>query len=320
MKRFLPFLLLLLAASPASATTWYATSSSVNIDTASLWVPTSTGSCTGSGTALVWGSQANGDVFDANGCTALAVDVDPGVATGASAGVCGAVTVEVTLETDATNGGAFTYATATNLVIHANITATKTTALGISGSTNGGTICGNVTGGSTGSQLGVSDGHTLVTVYLIGNITGGSGSGAYGYDLAGNTPLNIKGNASAGGAHGLYSGASGSATMAGNCVGSDTAVAMGCYFGGTGVLTLTGSIINGKRDIGAGGAVYFTPSATNYILSPKDSSYVLGTIDAHATETPTDPGVSNVKSGVAYGSFTGTLVSGGAAACAIGGW
>ena len=60
-------------------------------------------SCAGSGTALVWGAQMNGDVFDANGCTAIAVNVDPGTATGASAGVCGAVTVTVTLQTNSTD-------------------------------------------------------------------------------------------------------------------------------------------------------------------------------------------------------------------------
>jgi hypothetical protein len=77
MKRLLAAIFLLFA-SPLFAATWYATSSTVNINSASLWVPTSTGSCTGSGTALVWGAQGKNDVFDANGCTALAVNVDPG--------------------------------------------------------------------------------------------------------------------------------------------------------------------------------------------------------------------------------------------------
>lgn len=288
--------------------TWYATSSSVNINQASLWVPTSTGSCTGSGTALTWGSQANGDVFNANGCTALAVNVDPGAATGASAGVCGSVTVTVTLTTDASNGGAFTYATATNIVIHANITATKTLALSISGATGGGTICGVVTGGTVASQYGVSDTHTAVTMYQIGNIFGGTAARGY-YWNSGTGALNVTGNITGGGGsntEGLLNIGLAGSTVIGICIGGTGPTGAGCS-GASGPVTVTGNAIASPTGQGVAGKIYFTPSTTSYILMAKDSSYTTGVIDSHAIEIPANPGVTNVKSGVNYGSLTGTL-------------
>lgn len=313
MKKLLGLILLLFMSCAAHATTWYATSSSVGIDTASLWVPTSTGSCTGSGTALVWGAQANGDVFDANGCTALAVDVDPGAATGASAGVCGTVTVTVTLNTDATLGGAFTYATSTNIVIHAGVTAGTTTALTVTGSTGGLTICGSIIGGTVTSKFGVSDSHTLVTVYVIGNTTGGSAGSSNGYNQSGNGPVNLTGTATAGSSTGggISVAGNGVFVVTGNCVGSNTTSAVGCGVGGNGnAIALTGNIINGNKGPGTSGPVIYTPAATNYILYPKDSSYTLGTINSHATLMPTDPGSTNVKTGVVYGPNTGSYGGG----------
>ena len=322
MNRLLPIILLLLA-SPLCATTWYAGTSSANIN-AVTWYPTSTGSCAGSGTALVWGAQANGDVFDANGCTAIAVNVDPGTATGASAGVCGTVTVTVTLQTNSTNGGAFTYATANNIVIHANVTATTTTALAVSGSTGGGTICGNVNGGTASSAYGVNDSHISTIFYFVGNLTGGSGSSAVAIYGAGAGYWNIAGNAAVGtgsASYGMDNYAGNNVTMVGNCIGSNTVAYAGCQNGGT--LTLTGNIINGKIGLGVqntyANAFYYTPAAANYILSAKDSSYTLGTINGHATLLPTDPGASNVKTGVVYGPNTGTY-SAGATVSANGGW
>jgi hypothetical protein len=311
--KILSILILLLGTISLHAATWYATSSSANINASSLWVPTSTGSCTGSGTPLSFGSQANGDIFNANGCTALAVNVDPGAATGASAGVCGTVTVTVTLETDPTNGGGFAYATATNIVIHANVTAGKTTALAITGSTGGGTICGNVTGSSgTASVEGVADTHTVNTIYEVGNITGGGALSTNGWQSNSSGPVNIAGNATAGtaaAADGFLQESSGAATITGNCTGSNSNTGIGCQTlsGSTGIITLTGNIINGTKGSGESGALYFTPAATNYVLYAKDSSYTLGTINSHSTLMPTDPGVNNVRSGTVYGPNTGTL-------------
>ena len=283
-------LIALLGSCPAWATTYYANllvSQNINYTTGGAgWYPTQGASCVATGTPVAVGSFANGDVLNANGCTGIAVNVDPGAATGASAGVCGTVTVTTTLATDATNGGAFTYATAPNLAIHANVTATKTTALTITGSTGVGTICGIITGGSTSSQLGSTDAHTLVVVYYVGNFTAGSATGATGL---------------------VYAGATGGVNLAGTCFGSNTVATNGCSVGtGTGSV-LTGNIVNGLDSQAIAGRVLYTPAATNYIISPKDTSYTLGVVNSHATVTPTDPGIANVRSGTAYGPFTGTL-------------
>lgn len=295
------------------ATTWFATSSSVNINAANLWVPTSTGSCTGSGTALVWGAQTNGDIFDANGCTSLAVNVDPG---GAS--------VQVTLETNTTSGGNFTYATANNLTIHAHIVSLKSTALIITGNSGGGTIDGNVTGCCNGGY-GVNDSHSIVTMTVNGNLVGGTSTNGFGYIFAGGH-LVVNGNASSGSAAtsssaGLEVTSNGQATVNGNCVGSASGVGFGagCHLnsGNTATLTVTGNIIDGLSGPGVRNdcnqttcKFFYAPSSpTNYVLYPKDSSYTLGVVDSHATEMPIAPSVSNVKSGVQFGTFTGTLAT-----------
>jgi len=308
MKKLLFLFICLLLASQARATTYYATSSTVNIDTASLWLPTSTGTCTGSGTALVWADRANGDVLNANGCTALAINVDAGSAS-----------VQVTVQTNTSTGGGFTLATAdlgTMTTLHAHITAGSTSAVTLTGSTGCGTISGNLTGGNTTSIRGVADSHTLCTVTVSGNITGGSGSLAAGYYSSGAGPVTINGNVAAGSvanAYGLYLTSVAVVALTGNCIGVDAVSAVGCQVS-AGTLTVIGNLIFGKKGPAVftqGGTFYYTPAATNYILLPKNSSYVLGTIDSNAVELPTDPGVANVKSGVTYGSFTGTYSTGG---------
>lgn len=280
-------LAIILCCIPSFGATWYAGTSSANID-AVTWYPTSTGSCTGSGTPLVWASRATGDVFNANGCTSIAVNVDPGSAS-----------VQVTLTTDATNGGGFTYATASNLIMHAHITSTKTIALAITGSTGGGAIVGNITGGNATSIHGVSDSHTGVAVSVTGNAAPGTGSGANGYN---------------------YTGATGGVSISGNCQGSDTNTGVGCSSSNVAPITVTGNLIAGKRAQAAYGTIIFTPAAGNYALWPKDSSYTLGTIGSHATEMPTDPGAGNVRLGTGYGTFTGTLPVSGGGVCITGGW
>jgi hypothetical protein len=301
MKR-LALIFILLAPSLAPAATWYATSSSVNINAVGLWVPTQGTTCAGSGTALVWGAQATGDVFNANGCTALAVNVDPG---GSS--------VQVTLTTDTAFGGGFTL-TMANLgtigTVHAHILATKTAVVALSGTTSSGTVSGNLTGGSTANAYGIVFTASSGTLTVSGNTTGGSASSAHGLHGGSSGSIIVNGNATAGSnglAYGLNNNGTTTVTINGNCIGNDTVASYGCAATGTGVITLNGSQINGKIGNAINGRVFFTPAATNYILSPKDSSYVLGVIDTHATETPSNPGITNVKSGVAYGSFTGTM-------------
>lgn len=309
MKRLITFCLFL-CCSPAFAATWYATSSSVNINASNLWVPTSTGTCTGSGTALSFGSQANGDIFDANGCTALAVNVDPG-----------STSVQVTLESNASHGGGFTYATATNITIHANVIYQGGGAitLNITGSTGGGTLSGNVSSTAAGDNAVVTN-HTSVTFNLVGNITA-NGNGVAQFLVNASGPVSVTGNVTGGSATGGYGleANGGAVTVTGNCIGGTSPQGAACYgINTTNPITLVGSLISGTKQQAAQGYILFTPAATNYALYAKDVSYTAGTINSHATEMPTDPGVSNVLSGVTYGSLTGTLVA--STVCAAGSW
>lgn len=311
------FLGLILVAN-LSAADWYADSGSKAMS-AVVWYPTPTTSCAaGTGTPLVWGAQASGDNFFANGCTAISVGADPGP------------NGTVTLRTDAgpvggTAGGGFTYATASNLTLHVNLLAGTTSALTISGSTGGGTITGNLTGGSGTSARAVSDTHTGagVTITVQGTITGGSGTGDYGYYIAAASTVVVNGNVSPGSVASVpgltTTSASSVVTVNGICFGSDSVNSIGCS-GLPGGMTVTGPLVNGKNGMATTAAQY-VPAAGSYICMPKDSTYAIGTEDcthtggaaglsSHAIEMPTDPGLANVKTGTGYGTFTGTLTGG----------
>jgi hypothetical protein len=103
--------------------------------------------------------------------------------------------------------------------------------------------------------------------------------------------------------------------ITGNCQGSDTVEDPGCEASNTGPLVITGACISGARNLGCQGNVWFSSTATNYILVPKNSSYSDGTVNANSIELTMYPGTTNVKSGTGYGSVTGTLsTSGGGSA------
>jgi hypothetical protein len=310
MRRFL--LLFFALATPFFAADWYATSSSVNVNASNLWVPTSTGSCTGSGTALVWGAQAAADNFYANGCTSLAINADPGPN--------GTVTL-LTTAGSGTAGGGFTYAAASALTLHAHFTAGTTACVTVSGTSGISAIIGNLQGGSGAGSYGVSNNQSGSSLTITGNLTGGSSSTSAGLFSGSSGTVNITGNVTPGSiasSSGLTVNASGVINLTGNCIGHDTNVASGCSNSATGTITITGSIINGKKGMGfTGGAPRFTPAATNYIIYAKDSSYVLGVVDSHATVMSPDPGVANVKVGTTYGPYTGTYAGGGASAYPI---
>jgi len=318
-KRLILLAMLLCAAPLLAVTTWYATSSSVNVNTTGLWKPTHSGTCTATGTALVWGAQATGDTFNANGCTSLAVNVDMGGAA-----------VQVTLST-VTYGGGFTLATAdlgTMVTLHAHIIGGTTTTLTITGSTGCGTISGNITGSAASSGQAVSDSHTACTVTVAGNVTGGTTTGgAYGLVSSSTGPLVITGTVSPGSAAtstGMYLQAGATATV-GTCQGSNTVTAAGCnaLSSSTSLFIVTGNIINGLKSQGITGPYFWTPAAaTNYILSPKDASYTLGVNDSHATMAVQPPAASDVRNTVVYGPspYTGTYVCAGGGVCATGSW
>jgi hypothetical protein len=312
-----------------AATTWHACGTGVNLDTAGEWTSNTIGACPGIGgtgcttNLMTWNpgtTPANGDTLDVNGCASVTIDVDPGVASGASSNNCGTVTSTVNLN-EAGGNGHFVYATSSNLIIHANFTAGSGYFSTISGSTGGGTFCGNLTGGANSSAQVIQDAHTSVTLYFIGTFQGGSGSSANAYYSTSSGPSSFTGSAYPGaccnnGNYGIYTG-SGANTFSGNCYGGSWTI--GCY-AGSGTLTIAGNLYNGFAGMATGaytGKILFTPAATNFACYPKDASYAIGTEDCthtgggaglstHAIEVPLAPSASNVKSGVNYGSLTGT--------------
>ncbi len=318
------FVSLIFCVASANATTWFATSSGVNISTTSLWVPTSTGSCTGSGTALVWASRAAGDIFVANGCTTIALNADPGVN--------GKVTI-TTSGNGGTDGGSFTYASATNITLNIDVVAGTTLCLTATGSTGKIDIIGNVTGGSGSTHYGINDAHTVITATYTGTFTGGSGGSSHGINLSGTGAATITGSGVAGSiaaANGINA-TTNNTTVTGNCTGSDSVVAFGCANADTNgnTLTIIGSVINGKKGTGwRGGIILYNPAVTDYMCIPKDSSYAIGSEDCthtgggaglstHAIEMPLAPSITNVKSGTPFGSLTGTYASCGPVACSF---
>jgi hypothetical protein len=257
--QFILALMILTLASPSFASTWFAQAATpataVNIDTVGLWVPTSTGTCTGSGTALVWASRTNADIFYANGCTAITVDVDPALTTGKIS----------TVGTGGTAGGNFLAVTsASPITITSPIESGTTPCLSITGSANANpalTIVGAVTGGSAASAYGISDSHTVGQVNLTGAVTAGSNGSAYGYYYnAATGSLQITGNVTAATAIGLYTGTVG-ATVIGDCAASTSATAQGCYAGSSGAITVTGNIIDTVKTVGASGYILWQPSS-----------------------------------------------------------
>src|SRR5208283_2117924 len=103
MKRLAIILMLMGAALPGAATTYYACGDG-NLNDSNRWGTTSTGSATCGGSYLTWGSQGLNDTFDVNGATVL-VNVDPSTAVTALTG-----TVSFTYGSTAVTGSGTNFA------------------------------------------------------------------------------------------------------------------------------------------------------------------------------------------------------------------
>ena len=96
-------------------------------------------------------------------------------------------------------GGGFTLNN--NITVRAAITSGTTTCITTAATCNTASIIGNVTGGSVSGAHGVYSTSTS-TVTINGNVTGGGVSGAYGVYSAGTSTVTINGNVTGGGAPG----------------------------------------------------------------------------------------------------------------------
>jgi hypothetical protein len=270
MKKLLFVILMVLVTTPCFAvTSWFACAATQNINAGNEWSSTPSGTCTcTAGSYLTWDTQIAGDSFYANGCTSLAINVDP-QGTGAGKGTVLLSTEDGDGAGAGVAGGGFTYATATAITMTMDVVAGTTTALVITGSNAATrTITGNLTGSATtAAKHAVDDNHTVGTIAIGGNATCGTQTTTYGIELSGSGTLTIAGNCVAVGGVGCRVTLSGQLIVAGNCVGSDTVDFAGCHAYGTGgLVTVTGNIIYGLRGGGAYGAVTWAPaSAKNFI-------------------------------------------------------
>jgi hypothetical protein len=268
-KRIIALVILLLCAFAyqANSATWFAGSGDTDFNavsggtTSSVWNSNADGT---SGTYLDFATQpSNGDIFVANGAT-IAIDDSIG---------SGSVTVTLTTEgTDysGTDGGGFTFNINTSdaETLYVNVTAGTTPGLIVTGAGAGAdttelTIIGNITGGSATSAYGVKLEHTLGNIPITGTITGGAGTLAHGIYSSSAGKFAVTGNATAAVGGGINSGSSSVFTVAGNCTGSPSSSGYpGCSCGTlAGYCTITGNIINGVYNVGAAGHVRWTPTA-----------------------------------------------------------
>jgi hypothetical protein len=248
LKIILLVLILGLVAGPCWAVTWYGCAGSKNINsvssgtTSDVWY--SEAACTG-GSWLDWNTGPHdGDIFEANAQTALAITSDPLGTHDTGAGK------KVHLKT--LSGGGFTLATDANITVSADITAGTTTCVTVSGSTittnpvQIGVSGATITGGGSSGATGVTDTHTTIAVNVVSNIVAGSNATAYGYSFTGNSgSLAVTGNVTSGASIGLrVAGTGSSTTITGDCTGSNTADYAGCVAVNAGSITVTGNLIS----------------------------------------------------------------------------
>lgn len=268
-KRIIALVILLLCAFAyqANAATWFAGSGDTDFNavsggtTSSVWNSNADGT---SGTYLDFSTQpSNGDIFVANGAT---IAIDDSI---------GSESVTVTLTTEGTDyggtdGGGFTFNINTSdaETLYVNVVAGTSIGLTVTGAGAGAdttelTIIGNITGGTATSAYGMSLTHTLGKILITGAITGGSGSSSNGIHCSSSGRFAVTGNATGATGAGINSTSTSVFTVAGNCSGSaGTGVGNGCQCGGTtGYGTITGNIVNGARSVGITGACRWTPTA-----------------------------------------------------------
>jgi len=258
-KRIIALVILLLCAFAyqANATDYYA-QADAEITTAELWDTNPAGG----GTDLTWANLQDGDVLYANN-HAITITND-----------IGSSSVTATLTTAAgtgTAGGSFTFNINTTdaKTLYTNVTAGTTPGLIVTGAGAGAdttelTIIGNLTGGSASSAYGVRLEHTTGNIIITGATTGGAGNSSHGISSASAGKFALTGNATGGASgNGINSASNSVFSVTGNCVGASgtgRGVGCACYTTG-GSCTVTGNLINGPRQVAATGAVIWNPTA-----------------------------------------------------------
>lgn len=259
-----------------------------------------------------------GDDVHANNFT-ITIDQDVTVAS-----------LRTTAGTTAVQGGGFTLSTVHNIT--ANILAGSSACLSITATTGTATITGTVNGSAASGQAGINISGAGCTVNVIGAVTGGGTTNAYGISILVASTLNITGNVTAGSAANcrgvnMPSGAS-VVTITGNVTGGGNFSAVGVHVA-AGTLTVVGDItaatgngvassVNTNAVIHDGDlicsstgvhAVFvfkYLVHATNAALHKYRVNNAGSPGDERTLGAPL-PAVGDVRSGTAVGDGTGTL-------------
>ena len=186
----------------------------------------------------------------------------PGVGDEARAATGHTITITANVTcTELSNDGTGIYTLNNGVTLTANVTAKSTTANRnivqfTAASPAAGFIVGNVTGATVSGSTGAVNNTSSGTLTITGNVTGGSGSAAFGCNNGSTGTLTVTGNATGGSgssAYGCNNNTTGTLTVTGNATGGSGSLAFGCYNGSTGTLTVTG-IATGGTTNGAAGA------------------------------------------------------------------
>lgn len=217
------------------------------------------------------------------------------------------VSIQTTQRSGGTAGGGFTIGNI-DATITANIVAGTTACLSMNTISTLVTIIGNITGGSASNAYGVTYGSvSQVTLNITGNITGGSGTNSYGLlcNSASTTlSISIIGNVTGGSgttAAGLRQAGSVPVTITGNILAGTTTSIQGLSVISNGVVTVNGT------PIGAG-AVVVTTSGRLRINATSTITGTNATIPVLSLQTTIGNCIinGNINSGAGFVAVTTT--------------
>jgi hypothetical protein len=167
------------------------------------------------------------------------------------------VTIDVNTTCDeVSNAGTGIFTLASGVTLTANVTSKSTTVTRnclqfTAASPATASIVGNVTGGTVSGAVGVTFTSTG-TLNITGNLTGGSGSLSHAVNQSSTGVLNVTGNCDGGTAqaYGINSAANGTINVTGNSTGGNATFAIGVLSSGT--LNLTGNATGGSGSSSTG--------------------------------------------------------------------
>lgn len=284
--------------------TWYAKAGSTNINVASNW----NSAADGSGSDMPSWPPATDDTLEANGKTALAINVDFTCA-----------------QIQTLNGGGFTLSLATAArTIVAGILAGTTPCLTTSGNTYAVSWAGDIKGGTSANAHGFVIGSTANgKINITGNVSGSdSVANAYGlYSGSGASNPTVIGNITGSTAHGVFLQTSSvdsitvvNGIITGGYTASSTVSGVyGIRMASGGYVILSGS---SRLVFSATGNSPISDARIKWVSTDTGSNTITvydGIGNPHVLKVPDYPAIANVKSGTVfdYGAQTGTYAGGG---------